>query len=73
MTVAVVEEADLRTVAEEVEVAVVVPGEEDEVDRITTIMVVARIRNTTNISHSSNQQLHKASQAIIRRASLIEV
>ena len=69
---AVVEEAEILTVAEEAEVAVAVQGEEDEVDQITTTTeAVARI----TINLSSKRQLRNSkevSQAIIRRASRIE-
>ena len=59
-------EADL-TVAEEAEVAVVEEAE-DEVDRITTMVV--RTSSTTN---SNRQILNKVSRATILRASLTEV
>ena len=70
---AVVEEAEILTVAEEAEVAVVVQGEEDEVDQITTTTeAVAKI----TINLSSKRQLRNSkevSRAIILRASRIEV
>ena len=60
-------------VAEEAEVAVVVQGEEDEVDQITTTTeAVAKI----TINLSSKRQLRNSkevSRAIILRASRIEV
>ena len=70
---AVVEEAEILMVAEEAEVAVVVQGEEDEVDQITTTTeAVAKI----TINLSSKRQLRNSkevSRAIILRASRIEV
>lgn len=76
-----VEEVDLLTVGEEAEAVVVVLGEEDEDDQITTITTairtVGRIHNsiTTTISLSSSNRQYRNSKAnpvILLRTSLIE-
>lgn len=70
-----VEEVDLRTVVEEAGAAVVVLGEDEDVQIITIMLERLHNNSTTTISPSSiNSQLpnSKVNQAIVLQTSLIE-